>query len=140
MKKLIFTLLLLTALLAIAHRTDLPPGHHGSPYFYPAGEEWRQLAGAAIRFDFCKQHGGYKIILAQGDFHISRPWELFWQQGKDYVTVTYDIQGCGYAMNAQPDHTSNIIPEFTDAPAIIMQNNKGTRIQDITLQGSTTSR
>ncbi|HMH24556.1 MAG TPA: hypothetical protein VK563_22400, partial [Puia sp.] len=96
------------------------------------GDSWPVLQSAA---DFCKQHVGYKIILGQGDFHISRPWELFWQQGKDYITVTYDIQGACYAMNAQPGYTSNIIPEYTDAPAIIMQDNKGTRIQDITIQG-----
>lgn len=96
------------------------------------GDSWPALQAAS---DFCKVHGGYKIVLGQGDFHISRPWELFWLNDGDYVTVTFDIEGCGYAMNAQPAYTSNIIADFTDAPAIVMQNNKGTRIQDITLRG-----
>lgn len=96
------------------------------------GDSWPVLQAAS---DFCNTTLGYKIKLSQGNYYTSRPWMLCFLIGNNYSTVTYDIQGCTYAMNSQPGYTSNIIPQFTDAPAIIMQLNKGTRIQDITLQG-----
>lgn len=97
-----------------------------------AMDSWPVLQAAS---DFVMKTVGWRLKLAVGDYYISQPWMLCWLQGNEYVTVTYDIQGACYAMNAQPGYTSNIKPMFKDAPAIVMQLNKGTRIQDLTVEG-----
>lgn len=83
---------------------------------------------------------GAHIVLNGGSFPISRPWILAQinVSGKDYNPVTYHIKGKGYAFNTQPGYTSTIIPLFTNAPAVIMQDNKGSTFEDISITGKYT--
>lgn len=86
--------------------------------------------------DLAALRGG-RIIFTLGNYPISRPWVLAQVNaiGTDFNQIGFNVIGEGYAFSTQPGYTANILPQYTDAPAIIMQANKGTRIENLNIVG-----
>lgn len=80
---------------------------------------------------------GGRIVLTIGNYPISRPWVLAQlnSTGSDYNLIGFNVVGEAYAFCTQPGYTVNILPQYTDAPAIVMQGNKGTLIENLNIVG-----
>lgn len=83
---------------------------------------------------------GGRIVFTIGNYPISRPWILAQinSTGSDYNLIGFNVVGETYAFSTQPGYTVNILPQYTDAPAIIMQGNKGTLIENLNILGKYT--
>ena len=90
---------------------------------YPlAGDNWPQLMNAVA---YQMRTPGAKVVLAPGDFHMSRPPYAAIIQGGAYRQCTPMIEGMGPARNVPNRFRTNFIADYSDGFGFGVQLNKG---------------
>lgn len=96
------------------------------------GDNLPQIQAAV---DFCKNNAGYDICLLPGSYPTSAPILIANVVNGDYREVTIRVRGIAFAKNTPLAFTSCILPQFNDAPAIIIQKGKSCEIKNISSTG-----
>jgi len=103
-------------------------------YYFPlapiSGDNWANMQ-AAINYCMVK---GWPLRLTPGFFHISKTLGVVNVQGKDYGQAWIDIAGITNSQNSAGAQTW-IIADFYDAPLLLLQENKGSSIKNLILDG-----
>lgn len=99
------------------------------------GDNYPQIQAAV---EYAKSNPGTKIKATAGHFPTSHSIMIVNRIGGSYGQVTIDLEGATYAKNTPDNFITTIDPQFTDAPAIVIQQGKGCTIKNIAIGGKYT--
>ena len=99
------------------------------------GDNYPQLQQA---INWCLARPWLRIHLNAGTYSISSPLVVAKITNGTYQQVSIDLEGARNAKDAPAAYTSIIVPLYSNAPALIIQQGKGCRVKNLSFIGQYT--